>query len=362
MSNQNTIPIGRTNPLALTPEALVPRLGDYLVEKGQITPEDLHRALEYQEQLRHSEQPPVLGDILIDLGIITRRERDKAITELWIQFRSALTEANRVLEERVKERTTDLETALEQLSTLNELKSNLVANISHELRTPLTHLNGYLELLCNGDFGQLNEQQRNILGIVQRSAERLGHLIEDLILFSVSEKDQIYLHIQATNLCEICTSVEKRNQNRAQEQKISFTLDAPQDGILVDADFEKITWVLMQLIDNAFKFTPPGGEVKLKAEVDGSFIKLQVIDSGIGIPAEQIEQIFEPFYQLDGSSTRKAGGTGLGLALARRIVEAHGSVIHVHSELSKGSRFSFLLRIHQEPSARADAKAQGESA
>jgi len=362
MSNQNTIPIGRTGPLALTPEALVPRLGDYLVEKGQITAEDLQRALEYQEQLRHSEQPPVLGDILIDLGIISRRDRDKAITELWIQFRSALTEANRQLEERGKERTADLETALEQLSTLNELKSNLVANISHELRTPLTHLNGYLELLSNGDFGPLTDQQRNILGIVQRSAERLGHLIEDLILFSVSEKDQIYLHIQSTDLTEILASVEKRNSSRAQEQKINFSVDLPPEKFQVDADFEKITWVLMQLLDNAFKFTAPGGKVNLKAEVDGSFIKLQVSDSGIGIPADQIEQIFEPFYQLDGSSTRKAGGTGLGLALARRIVEAHGSVIHVHSEINKGSRFSFLLRIHQEQTSRRDGKSQGVTA
>jgi signal transduction histidine kinase len=348
MPFRQTAPLGRTNPLLMTPEALVPRLGDYLVEKGRITTEDLQRALEYQEKLRHSEQPPVLGDILVDLGIISRRERDRAITELWIQFRSALTEANQQLEERVKERTADLEKALEQLSTLNELKANLVANISHELRTPLTHLNGYLDLLANGDFGALNHQQQNIVQIIQRSSERLGHLIEDLILFSVSEKDQIYLHIQATDLHELCAAVQKRNISKARDRQIEFNVRLPSERILVETDFEKISWVLMQLLDNAFKFTNTGGQVSLTATVDEGFVKLQVADTGIGIPPDQIEQVFEPFYQLDGSSTRKAGGTGLGLALARRIVEAQGSVIHVYSEVNKGSRFSFLLRIHQD--------------
>ncbi|HMN62354.1 MAG TPA: ATP-binding protein, partial [Anaerolinea sp.] len=122
-------------------------------------------------------------------------------------------------------------------------------------------------------------------------------------------------------------------------------LKIPPEPLKVNADNEKISWVLMQLLDNAIKFTRPGGMVTLRAEREDNFIHIQVLDTGIGIPADRYEQIFEPFYQLDGSSTRKAGGTGLGLALARRIVEAHGSVIHVYSDPGKGSRFEFVLRV-----------------
>jgi signal transduction histidine kinase len=138
----------------------------------------------------------------------------------------------------------------------------------------------------------------------------------------------------------------KRSQPKARDHQININLDIPSDTVEVDADFEKISWVLMQLLDNAIKFCAPGGQVTLQARREDNFIQFQVRDTGMGIPSDRLEKIFEPFYQLDGSSTRKAGGTGLGLALARRIVEAHGSVIHVYSEIGKGSRFEFVLKVH----------------
>ncbi len=339
-----TTTAGTTGPL--TPEVLVPRLGEYLVEKGLITREQLDLALKQQERLRRTIGTRPIGHILVDMGFITQSVLDAATTEQLIQFRSALEEANEQLERRVRERTMELQTALQQLSSLNELKANLVANISHELRTPLTHLKGYLDLLVEGDFGPLNEEQLNVLGIIQRSAERLGNLIEDLIQFSVSERNQVYLHISPCDLREMVRSVYKRNISKARDHQVELNLQVPSQPVLVDADLEKISWVLMQLVDNAIKFTTPGGKVTLLATCEDSFVHFQVCDTGIGIPEDRLAQIFEPFYQLDGSSTRKAGGTGLGLALARRIVEAHGSVIHVYSEVGKGSQFEFLLKSH----------------
>lgn len=334
------------NTSPLSPELLVPKMGDYLVEKGLITHDQLMLALQEQERFRsREEKTPLLGKILIEKGFITRENLDRAIAEQILQYQSALQEANQKLEQRVKERTAELEKALEQLHSLNELKSNLVANISHELRTPLTHLTGYLDLLLSGDLGPLNPQQRAALEVIQRSSERLAQLIEDLILFSVSEKNQIYLNIRPVNAFELLSSVYQRNSTKAIERKINFHFEPPGSTVLVAADQEKVSWVLMQLVDNAIKFTPPTGEVHLFTERDEGFLKIQVSDTGIGIPTDRIEQIFEPFVQLDGSSTRKAGGTGLGLALARRIIEAHGSVIHVHSEEGKGSTFSFALKI-----------------
>jgi len=329
-----------------TPEALVPMLGDYLVERGAITKANLKEALETQAKLRSNGINTPTGQILVDLGFITHAVRDAALYDLIVHFRNALQEANTRLEQRVKERTAELENALEQLTTLNELKSNLVANISHELRTPQTHVSGYVDLLVSGDFGPLTPDQLSAMEVVQRASERLGHLIEDLILFSVSERDQIFLRIQPTSLLEMCAGVYKRALPKAQERGIDLKLEPP-ELVHIDADPEKIAWVLTQLLDNAIKYTAPKGRVVLRTVREENFIHLQVRDTGIGIPANQIEKIFEPFVQLDGSSTRKVGGTGLGLALARRIVEAHGSIIHVQSEVGKGSQFEFLLKVHQ---------------
>jgi signal transduction histidine kinase len=328
-------------------ETLVPRFGEYLVEKGLITLTQKRIALEKQADQMAKEGVKVpVGQILIEMGFITEEIKEHATFDLIVQYRSVLEEANQQLEVRVKERTAELEKALQQLSSLNELKANLVANISHELRTPMTHLNGYLDLLINGDFGPVTPDQLSALSVIQRSSERLGHLIEDLILFSVSERNQIYLHIQPTDLVELCTSVFKRSLTKARDHQIQLSLEVASEAVLVDADLEKISWVIMQLVDNSIKFSPPGGKVTLQTVRENNFIHIQVRDNGIGIPEDRREQIFEPFYQLDGSSTRKVGGTGLGLALARRIVEAHGSVVHVYSEVGKGSRFEFLLKIH----------------
>jgi signal transduction histidine kinase len=341
----------------LSPEVLVPRLGDYLVEKGLITPDDLKRALEYQESQRSKGDLRLIGQVLIDLGIIESATRDAVITELILQLRAALQEANQYLleanqqlERRVQERTSELQRALKKLAELNQLKANIVANISHELRTPLTHLKGYLELLLAKDLGPLNEQQNHALLIIDKSSERLGRLIDDLILFSISERDQMHLQMQPFSIQNLCASAINKSAQKAKERKIELILDAKSDLPEVSGDESKISWVVLQFMDNAIKFTQPGGKVKLHACQRDQSVNIEVIDTGMGIPPTRIEEIFESFYQLDGSTTRKVGGTGLGLALARKIVEAHGSVIQVTSEVGKGSRFEFSLRIKPDKS------------
>lgn len=337
----------------LTPETLVPRLGEYLVDNGLLSALDLQRALDYQQQLRETGETRPIGLILIDLGLIDPATRESAITELINQLRATLQEANHQLEQanqqlekRVQERTAELQKALEKLSELNQLKANIVANISHELRTPLTHLKGYLELLLAGDLGAVNEAQHNGLQVMERSAERLGRLIEDLILFSVSERDQIHLRIQPFMVSQLCITAIHKASSKARERNIQLQVKCDPDLPQVDGDEEKISWVILQFLDNAIKFTGPSGKVKLQVTQEGPFLNVAVIDSGIGIPTSRVNEIFESFYQLDGSSTRRAGGTGLGLALAKKIIEAHGSVIRVTSEEGKGSFFEFHLKVH----------------
>lgn len=332
----------------LTPEILVPRLGDYLVEKGVLSRSDLLSALKRQEELREQGKPILLGELLIQLGLIDRSTLDGAITEQIIQLRAALQETNRQLERRVEERTAELQKALKKLSELNQLKSNIISNISHELRTPMTHMKGYLELLISGSLGDLNPQQQNALEVMQRSSDRLERLIEDLIQFSMASRGEFTLRPSRLDMNILFATAVARSRSKANDRKVTVEIKAPEMLPLVMADEEKITWVVMQLLDNAIKFTPPGGRVSLEASEEGEFVQVCVQDTGIGIPKERQEEIFEAFHQLDGSTTRRYGGTGLGLALVRQIIEAHGSVVRVSSEVNRGSRFEFLLPISKD--------------
>jgi signal transduction histidine kinase len=335
--------------MSLTPEVLVTRLGDYLVERGTISAEDLQRALALQQEMRENSKPvPLLGQILISMGVINREILDQAVTEQILQLRGALENYNKFLEKRVQERTAELEMALSRLSELNQMKSNLVANISHELRTPLTHIKGYLELLISEGLGPLTQDQEQALDVMESSTDRLERLIEDLLLFSMAEKDQIILHNRPFNLYTLCGELVHRAGDSASQRNIKLGFEVPAEAILIDGDEEKIAWAITQLLDNAIKFTPPGGKAEIKIEVEGKFARLAVVDTGIGIPPEKFSEIFESFYQLDGSSTRRYSGTGLGLSLVKKIIEAHGSVIHVTSDVGHGSTFTFLLKLAED--------------
>jgi len=337
MTNPETAP--------LTPEILVPRLGENLVEQGLLSEDNLQRALAHQNEIRSTRGfAPPLGELMVEMGLIDRATLEEAITRQILQLRMALQDANAQLEARVQQRTLELEQALKRLSELNHLKSNFVANISHELRTPLTHVKGYLDLFNNHDLGPVTEEQEHALTVMLRATDRLEKLIEDLILLSMTEREPVTLHVQPFNLTNLLRASITRVIQKTKENNQRLDPDFPASGLLVEGDEEKIGWVIMQLLDNAIKFTPPGGTITLHAGPEGDYISIAVQDTGIGIPENRLEEIFEPFHQLDGSSTRRFGGTGLGLTLVKKIVEAHGSIIAVTSQESRGSNFEFLLK------------------
>ena len=333
----------------LSPEMLIPRLGEYLVQKELISEENLRKALDHQQEELNKGNQYLLGQALTDLKMLDRDALDQVVTEQLIQLRSALQSSHRTLEQRVKERTEDLNEALQRLSELSQMKANFVANISHELRTPLTHVKGYLELLVTESLGAISNEQRHALQISQRSAAKLESLIEDLIMFSLASRGEMSMKLEKVDIRRVISLAAASASNKAEERGVQVLVAAADTIPAVQADPEKIGWVVNQLLDNGIKFTASGGRIVITLkEEGGNLVAISIADTGIGIPSGRLREIFEPFHQLDASSTRSYGGTGLGLSLVRQIIEAHGSLLDVQSVVGKGSTFKFPLLAIRE--------------
>jgi signal transduction histidine kinase len=329
----------------IAPEMLVPRIGETMIEQGVLSPEDLQHALKYQKECASKGKPILLGEALLELKLISRETLDQTITSQIFTLHTALSEANKNLQKRVEERTRDLQRALDRLSELNALKSNFISNISHELRTPLTHIKGYLDLLSDGGLGPLTKAQAQAIDVLMRAENRLEQLIEDLIQFSLAARGELSLNLTTTQLDKLIQISVDRSKQKALPKDIKLLIEVSEQLPPIKIDIDKFGWVLSQLLDNAIKFTPIGGVVKVQATEESGLITVAVMDTGIGIPAKHITEIFEPFHQLDSSTTRRYAGTGLGLAMVRRIIESHGSEIKVESVVDKGTRFEFNLPI-----------------
>ena len=333
-------------PTTLTPEVLVPRLGEYLVKTGKINQADLEGALEFQKEMKNQGQQVRFGEVLVEQGLLEKADLDQAITEQIIQFRNALENANHTLEKRVEERTAELQEALRKLSELSELKSNFVANISHELRTPLTHLKGYIELLAVSALGPLTDEQSDALRVCKKSSGALEGLIDSLILFAQSSRGELTLKLEPVDISRVAVEIIHLSLPKAQEKGVDLVTFVQPELPRVQMDEEKISWVMLQLLDNAIKFTGSGGKVTLNIRAESeSNILVAITDTGIGIPESRINEIFDAFHQLDGSSTRSFGGTGLGLALVKDILDAHGSLVDVRSASGSGTVFEFKLKV-----------------
>jgi len=331
--------------VAPLPAAAIPKLGAFLLEQHLISEDQLGLALARQQEAEALGAHQLLGQTLVELGYVNRETIDQAVNRQILELHAALTASNRQLEQRVEERTAELRRALERLSELNQLKANLISNVSHELRTPLAHIKGYTELMADGQLGGLNDEQTNALAVVRRATERLGRLIDDLIEFSSASRTGLALNLTPVVLPELLAEAIDGSREKAGKAGVLLTLEAA-DGLPRPlADRERLGWVVHQLLDNAIKFTPDGGRVTVRAALEARAVLVEVSDTGIGIPRERIREVFEPFHQLDGSPTRRYGGTGLGLALVRLILDAHGAPLNVDSRVGEGTRITFTLPV-----------------
>jgi signal transduction histidine kinase len=330
-------------PMDTTPQWLVPRIGEFLIRENLITEEQLQAALKRQRELSEQGQHVLLGQTLLQMEIVDRATLDRAVTQQIVELHAALQESNRTLKQRVEERTRELRNALERVTELNQIKANLISNISHELRTPLAHIKGYVELFVAEEFGKLPEEQADAMEIIQRATNRLGTLIEDLIEFSTASREGITLQLEKTDLPGMIEEVIQRSQTKAKQTGVSLNWQADKNLPALKIDRERLSWAVLQLIDNAIKFTPAEGTVHVNAKIVDVGVGITVKDTGIGIAPDKLKEIFEPFHQLDGSPTRRYGGTGLGLSLVKMILEAHGAELVVESEEGKGTTFRFTI-------------------
>lgn len=328
-------------------EALIPRLGQTLVDHGWITQDQLENALAYQQQQRQQGRNLRLGQALIELGYLTPETLDRAIAEHLWQMQQALKRANTSLSVKVHERTRQLRQALERVQELSRIKADFVARISHELRTPLTHLIGYLDLLAQEQLGPLSENQRHAVEAMQQAVNRLHQLIENLIRFSLLSRGELSLNIQPVPTDFLCKEALEPIWAQAYAKGVHIEQQCPDNGVLVRADGEKIIWALHHLLDNAVKFTPSGGVVRLIVQPDlqARLVTIAVEDTGPGIPRDKLDEIFVPFHQLEEAATRQHSGLGLGLALVRQLLDAHGITLQVETEEGRGTRFWFILPI-----------------
>jgi PAS domain S-box-containing protein len=248
-----------------------------------------------------------------------------------------------------KKRSEELAVAVENLKGVDKMKNEFLSVISHELRTPLTPIIGYISMFQEETFGKLGPEYMKNAGIIRKESERLLDLINNLLDISRLEQGaSIQLAKKPLSMQAMINELKEVMQAQFDSMKITVDIDVPPDLPVLMADPIKIRRVMTNLLGNALKYVPKGGAVKIVATREDGSVKIQVIDNGIGIAKENFEKLFERFFQVDTSSTRSAGGVGLGLSIAKGIIEAHGGRIWVESEgLGKGSRFCFTLPLQE---------------
>jgi signal transduction histidine kinase len=248
------------------------------------------------------------------------------------------------------EQTARLEAINSELNRANRHKSEFLANMSHELRTPLNSILGFSQLLLEGDGGVLSAEQRQDVEIISQNGRHLLALINDLLDISKLEAGKAQLHRGAVDVAALVSECVEGVRSLARTKKLELESEVLPDVGQVFGDGPKIKQVLLNLLGNAIKFTD-SGSVRVRVERQGADLKVSVRDTGIGVPPEDRERIFESFQQGRSGLSGKYQGTGLGLAICRHLVEMHGGRIWVESTPGEGSTFSFTIPQRAVPDA-----------
>ncbi|HEY2568981.1 MAG TPA: ATP-binding protein [Candidatus Udaeobacter sp.] len=229
-----------------------------------------------------------------------------------------------------------------ELKQLDQIRREFVANVSHELRTPLSILRGYIEVLLDEPETPREELIR-ILSIMERHSKRLQRLVGDLLSLAELESSQAKLELGVVQLDELFNNLIRDWKEKASAKNLKLLVDLPSEALTFCADGTRLEEVLHNLLDNAVKFSPENGQIRLRAMPSDSHMVLSVTDQGIGISKEHLPRIFERFYRADKARSRELGGTGLGLAIVKHIAQLHGGWVEADSELGRGTTIRVVL-------------------
>lgn len=275
------------------------------------------------------------------------------LDETILRLKKVLEEKQRFV--RLKDYADQLEKANQELKNIDAMKSEFVSVASHELRTPLAAIKNSIQLILSGKTGEINENQTKFLSMAERNINRLTNILNNLLNLSKIESGKVELKFEDVALKSLIELTASSLRPQADGKSIAIEVEVPEDLPAAFADKDKIEQVLVNLIGNAIKFTPERGKIIVLAktfseEREGGIvnkISVSVRDTGIGIPAEHLNSVFEKFHQVEDSLHRSTGGTGLGLAITKGLVEAHQGKIWVESEVEKGSTFTFTLPVSE---------------
>ena len=262
---------------------------------------------------------------------------------------------------QLEDKTAKLQDAFDRLKELDRLKSAFLATVSHELRTPLTSIIGYSEMLIEGLAGEMKSEQVEFVNTIHEKGQQLLSLISGLLDLGKLESGTMRMVMRAVRIDEVLSEVASTLRPAARKKEVRLQLDASGDLPDLYGDAERLRQVFLNLVENAIKFTPPGGVVTLRARTEGddggsqdeaglallaptrARLEVRVSDTGIGIPAGERSKVFDAFYQVDSSSTREYGGTGLGLSIVKRLLSAHSGTIRIEDNQPRGTVFVVSL-------------------
>lgn len=251
--------------------------------------------------------------------------------------------AHQELEKKVEERTRQLTLALEEVKRISKRKTDFVSAVSHELRTPLTSIKGYASILLARKLGDVPKEVAERLERINRHSDELTYLVNDLLDISRLESGRITMKQEPHDLNNIIEKVVDLLSLQLKERQLELTLNIPEDTGTVSVDRSQIERIFINIISNAIKYTPQKGKIAISSHKSDNQVQVNITDTGCGIPKEAQEAIFEEFYRVDNPINQQVKGAGLGLALVKHIIVAHGGRIWVESRIGSGSTFSFTL-------------------
>ena len=274
-----------------------------------------------------------------DLRLLTILADQAAIAIENAKLYRKLSRTKRILSRNEKK----MKQMVKDMKKMDKMKDEFISIVSHELRTPLTSVKEAVSLLLDEIPGQINDDQREFLNLAMHDTTRLNRLLNDILNLSRMEAGKLQMYWESSDIKEVVNHALNSMRPMSLTKEIEL-LEEAADGLEpIVLDKDKVEQILINLVSNAIKFSPNKGQITIKVDNDGNYYKVSVIDSGIGMPPEELPHIFNKFRQIDSSSTRKVGGSGLGLSIVKGLVQAHKGNVWVESKVGKGTTFFFTL-------------------